>query len=62
MGLRFVLACAMWIALPTATVNAQQSYGRIDIRCLRSSNEITFRTADTNVAIGYATWRSPNPR
>lgn len=62
MGFRFLGACVAIVLCSTSIATAQQSYGRIDVRCLRSNNVITFRTADTNVAIGYATWRDPNPR
>ena len=50
------------LALVPLSASSQQSYGRIDIRCLKSNNVITFKTADTNVSIGYAATRNENPR
>jgi hypothetical protein len=40
----------------------QESFGRVDIRALRASNVVSYKAADTNVAIGLAAWRSENPR
>ncbi len=43
---------------------SQGSYARVDIRCLRNSNVVSFRAteADTNVVIGYAATRIEGPR
>jgi hypothetical protein len=63
MGTRFVHIALVSLTLLPATLGfSQQSYGRVDIRALRSSNTVIFKTADTNVSIGYAAWRNENPR
>jgi hypothetical protein len=45
-------------------VFSQQSYARVDIRCLRNANLIAFKATDTdtNVVIGYAAERTEGPR
>ncbi len=50
------------LALAQGAAVAQQPCGRVDIRCLHASNVVTFKTADTNVVIGYGAWRNENPR
>lgn len=54
-----ILATSLLLSVSS---EAQQSFGRVDIRCQRASNTVQFRSADTNVTIGYATWRPENPR
>jgi len=58
---RWLLAALVSACLPVE-VFSQESFGRVDIRALRTSNLVSFRAADTNVAIGYAAWRRENPR
>jgi hypothetical protein len=51
----------MCAAVPFSSFS-QQSFARVDVRCLRSDNVVMYRVADTNVAVGYGTWRPTNPR
>src|SRR5262245_47327695 len=48
--------CFPWTAL------SQQSIGRVDVRALKKANVVSFKSADTNVAIGYASFRTEAPR
>src|ERR1051326_4780601 len=56
-----LIISAMCAAVPFSSFS-QQSFARVDVRCLRSDNVVMYRVADTNVAVGYGTWRPTNPR
>jgi hypothetical protein len=58
---RILIALSLWLSIPPLCL-AQQSFGRVDIRALQKSNVVTFKTADTNVAVGYAAFRTDGPR
>jgi len=60
--MRTLLNALAILLVTQVTAFAQQSFARVDIRCLRPDSSLIFRTADTNVSIGYGAWRPQNPR
>jgi hypothetical protein len=58
---RFLSASILLVSVPASCLS-QQSFGRVDIRALQKGNVVTFKTADTNVLIGYAAFRTDGPR
>jgi len=52
----------LFIVLAPSSAFSQQSYGSRGLRCQSDKNLVTYKTADTNVVIGYAVWRNENPR